>query len=144
MAHRCLSFFHVFKGSVCFVFGTETDLQPYYAIELEEVDPIQEDSTRLDPCSVTVSPLPGSNLPRPEMITILLKYKTNHKQAFQLTFDTKNDPDLAQRFYTVVKAASAAANDDKKSGGGPKPVVSASVAKAAMIGKEAAKAQPEI
>jgi hypothetical protein len=129
-------------GTVCFVFGTETDLQPYYAIQLDEMYPILEDPRQPDPHSITVSPVTGTNLPRAEMVTILLKYKSNQQQAFQVTFDTKIDPDLAGRFYQIVQAAS---DECKKQGGDDKKEpVSASVQKAIMIGKEAVKAQPEI
>jgi hypothetical protein len=129
-------------GAVCFVFGTETDLQPYYAIQLDEVYPIQEDPQQPDPCSITVSPVTGTNLPRTEMVTILLKYKSNQKQAFQVTFDTKNDPELARRFYQIAQAAGEkCSHGDEDNKGDP---VSASVQKAVMAGKEAAKAQPDI
>jgi hypothetical protein len=93
----------------CFVFGDKTDPSPLYGINLNEFDAYMEDPENPDPNGVTISPVPNTNKPRKEMITILLRYRTNRQHAYQFTFDTSNDPTLANRFLDLFKQ-----NDNKK------------------------------
>lgn len=123
------------KGDCCFIYGEETDPSPIYAIPLFDLYPIQEDPNKPDKGSITVSPL-HTNKPRKEMVTILLKYKSNNNQAYQFTFDTKKDPSLAKRFLDVVQNCGVAAAKR-----GP---VTASVVHAKDVSKEAMKTQPAI
>lgn len=122
--------FVVIKGDCCFVFTEETEIQPLYAIPLDEVRPVMEDSKKPDKNSVTISPT-SANATNVDFVTVLLKYH-NGSQAYQFTFDTSKDRSVAKRFYDVVKNASKAKSK----------TVTASVLQAKNVGKEAAKAQP--
>lgn len=124
------------KGGSCFIYGYETDNKPLYAIPLEDLYAIIEDPEKPDKGSITISPMPNTNKPRKEMVTILLKYKSNSEQAFQFTFNTETDPTLSKRFFDVVQ--SSGATEMKR---GP---VTESVARAKDLSKEAMKAQPAI
>jgi hypothetical protein len=126
------------KGSSCFIYMQDTDMQPLYAIELEDVYPVVENPNLMDPWSVTVSPMPNTNKPRKEMITVLLKYRSNHQQAYQFTFDTLQDASLAKRFVEAVRTVS---NMKRGTGGGP---VTASIMRADGVAKQAAQQQPRI
>ena len=125
--------FCLIKGSNCFVFHEDTDLLPLYVILLDDIYPIQEDSNKPDKGSIIVSPMPGTNKPRQEMKTILLKYRKDGSQADQFTFDTSTDASLAKRFIDAVEMAS------KK--GGP---VTASVVRAERMGVKGHKEHPTI
>lgn len=127
----------IIKGPSCFIYGEQHDPSPLYAIPLEEVYAVQEDPNQLDPASVTVSPRPGDHSSPSEYSTVLLKYKTNHTQAYQLTFDTRTcDRGVAKRFLDVVQSAGTVCAATGK--------LTQSVVHAQKIGKEAMKAQPEI
>lgn len=128
--------FCLVKGDSCFIYGCETDPKPLYAIPLEDLYPILEDPNNPDKYSITISPMPNTNQPRKEMVTILLKYKGNHQQAFQFTFDTALDPTLATRFLAVVQTSGTSAAER-----GP---MTASVVRAKNLSEEAMKAQPMI
>jgi hypothetical protein len=126
------------KGSTCFIFLQDTDLAPLYAIPLDEVYAIQEDPSHPDPASITVSPVPGTNKSRQTMVTIMLKYRKDDSQAYQFTFDTEQDSSLAKRFLDAVELGHATS---KKSGGG---VATASILRANVVAKTAAKQQPNM
>jgi hypothetical protein len=126
------------KGATCFIFLENTDLAPLYAIPLDEVYPVQEDPNHPDPASITVSPVPGTNKPRKAVVTIMLKYRRDDSQAYQFTFDTEQDASLAKRFIDAVEMGNAAS---KKSGGG---VATASIVRANVVAKQAAKHQPNM
>ena len=93
------------QNTSCFIFLEDTSEEPLYAVDLTKFKPFQEDPNDPDPLSVTISPVPNTNRPRPEMVTILLKDKKNGSQAYQFTFDTQNDAGLAKRFLDVVSRA---------------------------------------
>lgn len=125
------------KAGTCFVFGEKTDPSPLYAIPLDEMTAVQEDPNHPDPAGVTVSPMPDTNKPRDGMITVMLKYKTNGKQAYQFTFDTISngcDRTIPKRFMDLV-------HESSKSKRAP---VTASVVKAERVGKEKMTQQPTI
>lgn len=124
------------KGDSCFIYGDETDPKPLYAIPLDDLYPILEDPNNPDKESTTLSPMPGTNKPRKEMVTIMLKYKSSNEQAFQFTFDTANNPALATRFFDVVQNCGS-----EMAKRGP---VTASVVRAQYLSKEAKRAQPSI
>lgn len=123
--------FVVIKGDCCFVFFDDKDVQPLYAIPLDEVIGFVEDPKKPDKLSVTISPN-STNGSKDEMITVLLKYRINGLQAYQFTFDASADRSVAKRFLDVVQ------NSTTK----PK-TVSASIYTANTVGKEAAKSQPD-
>jgi hypothetical protein len=97
------------KGDTCFIYGYETDNKPLYVIPIDDLYAIQEDPNEPDKGSITISPVPDTNMPRKEMVTILLKYNSNSQQAYQFTFDTERDPTLAKRFLDVVQNCTATA-----------------------------------
>lgn len=124
----------VVKAGSCFVYGEESDPSPMYSIPLNEVFAVLEDRNKPEKGSITISPIPNSNLPREGLVTVLLKYRKNKKQAYQFTFDTKaTDKSFPKRFMELVEQAQMK--------GGP---VTASVIKADRMGKEVMKNQPTI
>jgi hypothetical protein len=120
----------VVKGNSCFVFTEETEIQPLYAIPLNDVRPVMEDPKKPDKFSVTISPT-SAKTQNADLVTVLLKYQDG-SHAYQFTFDTSKDRSLAKRFYDVVHKA---AKSQKK-------VVTASVIRAEAVGEMAAEAQP--
>jgi hypothetical protein len=126
------------KGATCFIFLQNTDLAPLYALPLDEVYPVQEDPNHPDPASITVSPVPNTNKPRKTVVTIMLKYRRDDSQAYQFTFDIEQDASLAKRFIDAVEMGNATS---KKSGGGG---ATASIVRANVVAKQAAKQQPNM
>lgn len=124
------------KGDSCFVYAEESDPSPIYAIPLDDLYAIREDRDNPDKGSITINPRPGTNKPPKNLVTILLKYKKNRKQAYQFTFDIDKDPSLPKRFMDVVAKCGDAASKRGR--------LTASVAVAKVAGKEAEKAQPDI
>ena len=124
--------FVVIKGDSCFVFTEDTEIQPLYAIPLDEVRPVMEDPKKPDKNSVTISPT-SANTKNADLVTVLLKYH-NGSQAYQFTFNTSKDRSVAKRFYDTVQNASKAKSK----------TVTASILRANDVGKEAAKAQPNV
>ncbi len=123
--------FVVIKGNCCFVFTEETDVQPIYAIPLDEVRPFMEDPSKPEKTSVTVSPT-SSKGTSADLVTVLLRYHDG-AHAYQFTFDASNDRSVAKRFYDAVERASKA----------DVTTVTASITLAKTLGQQAAKAQPE-
>lgn len=123
----------VVKSGHCFVYIRDDDPSPLYAIDLAQVYAVEEDRQRMDPCSVTVSPQ-ADFTPRRGLVTVLLKYRNDHSQAYQFTFDTETDPSLAKRFQAVVELATS--NKHRP--------VTASLIHAKEQGKMATKYQPDI
>jgi hypothetical protein len=122
------------KAGSCFVYGEESDPSPIYAIPLDNVVSILEDRDRPDKGSLTISPLPDSNKSPEGMVTVLLKYRENGKQAYQFTFDTERcDKALPKQFMDLV--------DQIQTKQGP---FNASVIKADLVGKQGMKHQPVI
>jgi hypothetical protein len=122
--------FVIIKGDCCFVFTEDSDIQPLYAIPLDEVKAIMEDPKKPDKFAVTISPTLRSNASKVEFKTVLLKYRNDGSQAYQFTFDTTTDRSVAKRFLDVVQKSTKA------------KTVTASIYNANAVGKEAAKAQP--
>ena len=124
------------KAGTCFVFGQESDPSPLYAIPLDDsIMAVKEDPDNPDPGSMTIDPLPNTNKQPKEIVTILLKYRTNGKQAYQFSFDTRTcDRSLPKRFMDLVE----------KSGSKSSKPVTASVVKANRVAKEKMKCQPDI
>lgn len=106
------------KDGLCYVYIAETDPKPLYAIELHSLFAVLEDRARPEKGSVTISPMPNTNLPRETMKTILLKSRRTGKQVYQFTFDTEHDPTLAQVFLDLVNnnASKKAKNDQGVAG----------------------------
>jgi hypothetical protein len=88
------------KGS-CFIYGDIIDPTPLYGINLVDYIAVREDPNQPDSNSFTISPVPNTNKPRDELVTILLKTKSDLKQAYQFTFDTTNDTSLPDRFLSL-------------------------------------------
>jgi hypothetical protein len=92
------------KGTECIIYNDMTDPVPLYKISLgSNIYAAIEDPTRPDVCSTTISPIPNTNLPRPEMKTVLLRLQSNHQMIYQFTFDSTNDKDVAQRFLQTIQ-----------------------------------------
>ena len=118
-----------------------TDPIPLYQIALSTPSPpqppnhnhhhhlsvIREDPYHPHRYSTTISPVPNTNLPREEMKTILLLSSSSSKNGsppqqqlllYQFTFDTSQDPTVADRFYTTIQSIIIAEkkNDDHHDG----------------------------
>ena len=91
------------KDNTCFVYADTSHPTPLYALPLDNVFAIFEDPDKPDKCSVTVAPVPNTNKPRKSMVTVLLKDRATKEQVHQFTFDTEQDPTMAQRFYDCVQ-----------------------------------------
>lgn len=124
--------FVIIKGDCCFVFTDDSDIQPLYAIPLDEVTAIMEDPKKPDKFAVTISPTHLGNASKVEYKTVLLKYRSDGSQAYQFTFDSTTDKSVAKRFLDVVQNSAKA----------KAKTVTASIFNANTVGKEAAKAQP--
>lgn len=111
------------KGNCIFIFGDKTDPKPLYVIELQNIRAEIEDVDKPDKFSYSIGPQPGSNKPGSHYVTVLLKDAKSGKQAYQMTFDNRNDKSLIKRFMDVLR------NNAKHYGG---KVVSASVVDAKM------------
>jgi hypothetical protein len=85
----------------CFIYGDIIDHAPLYSIDLSDYVALREDPNNPDPNSFTISPVPNTNKPRDEMVTILLKTKSDLKQSYQFTFDTTNDSSLPDQFLSL-------------------------------------------
>jgi hypothetical protein len=109
VAYGEVKYYVLVKEGLCYVYVDESDPSPLYAIELDKYFAVQEDPRKPEKGSITISPLPNTNLPRESMKTVLLKNKSNGKQAYQFTFDTEKDPSLHKLFYDLV-------DDSKKKG----------------------------
>mmetsp|Transcript_6257 Transcript_6257/g.10358 ORF Transcript_6257/g.10358 Transcript_6257/m.10358 type:complete len:244 (+) Transcript_6257:93-824(+) len=121
--------FVIIKGECCFVFLDDSDIQPLYAIPLDEVNAIMEDPKCPDKFSVTISPT-STNGTKDDFKTVLLKYCKDGSHAYQVTFDISKDASAAKRFFDVVQHSTKT------------KTVTSSIFHAKAIGKEAAKAQP--
>lgn len=96
--------FFMVKNGTCFVYNDKSDPSPLYAFSMETVHAILEDPKKPDKGGVTISPIPNTNLPRESMVTVLLKHRSNRKQAFQFTFDTDSvDRATPKRFMDLVE-----------------------------------------
>ena len=105
------------KGDCCFVYGEMSSPRPLYAIPLQDFQAWIEDPTNPDKLSITVNPEPLTNQQPRDCVTILLKSRSNEKEApFQFTFKVHNDPTLPQRFMDVLQKAST--SSDAKEGRG--------------------------
>jgi len=143
--------FVLVKGLSCFVYLDERDPAPIYAIPLQDVYAVQEDPRNLDPASVTVNPRANDSRPSEGYVTILLKYRRDGSQAYQLTFDTKAaagaDRSSPKRFVDAVEFQQHKYKQQQKEFGGGEvggDVVTASLLHAKQVGKVAQQYQPEI
>jgi hypothetical protein len=100
--------------AICYVYVDENHPSPLYALPLHDLVPVLEDRKRPDKHSITISPVPNTNESPETMVTILLKSSKTNKLVHQFTFDTRNDPTLAQRFYDCVQLANNKKENDKK------------------------------
>lgn len=123
--------FVLVKSSNCFVYTEETDLSPLYSIPLADLVPKMEDRNNPEGTSLTISPS-FNNVSKDDLSTVLLKYPSGGI-AYQFTFNTKEDKEVADRFISVVARA--------KTGGEKNQT--ASVAFAVDVGKAKEKCQPE-
>jgi len=85
-----------------YVFLSDSEPAPLFVIPFSNLFPILEDRLRPDKDSVTMNPTANTNLANEDLVTVLLKYRSNRKQAFQFTFNTQNDGTLAQRFFAAI------------------------------------------
>ena len=100
-----VKYYVLVKDGLAYIYVSETDPKPLYAVELAAFYAVLEDPRNPDPRSVTISPVPNTNLPRESMKTVLLKSRTTGKQSYQFTFDTEHDATLAQVFVDLVNHA---------------------------------------
>jgi hypothetical protein len=121
------------KGNCIFVYGQETDSNPFYAIPIETVRAVLEDPKNPDRHSVTISPSYNTNDARKNLETILLKDRSTGKQAYQFTFDTTSDRSLGKRFLELMTYKEMIHGED---------VMSASVVKTKEIGENYARTEP--
>lgn len=105
IAYGEVKYFVAVWEQFCFVYAEESSQQPYFVVDLTLYVAVQEDPSKPDPKSYTVSPEPDTNKPRPTMITILLKSKKDFSQAYQFSFETKDDSSLAERFLDAIRQA---------------------------------------
>ena len=111
----------VVKDIICYVYNDPTDPEPLYQISFATTTTttkyyytvIMEDRWHPDPTSTTISPEPHTNLPRPEMKTVLLfqvagtttTAKSSSTQLlYQFTFDTSSDATVADRFLSILQS----------------------------------------
>jgi hypothetical protein len=105
------------KDTVCYVYNDRTDPQPLYQISLlllqgdttttsMPITAVMEDRYHPDRYSTTISPQPDTNLPRPEMKTVLLlRTSSPQRLLYQFTFDTSvGDSTVADRFLSIVQS----------------------------------------
>ncbi len=102
------------KGTICYVYNDPTDPQPLYQISFStpptksKYTVVVEDRWHPDPYSTTISPEPQTNLPRPEMKTVLLFKETatttTTQLLYQFTFDTSQDATMADRFLSILQS----------------------------------------
>lgn len=122
--------FVLVKGSNCFVYTAETDVSPLYSIPLVELSPKMEDRHNPEGTSLTISPS-FNNISKEDLSTVLLKHH-NGRIAYQFTFSTKDDKEVANRFLSVVCGANK---------GGK--LQTSSVAYAEVIARDKEKCQPD-
>jgi hypothetical protein len=96
--------FAVIKNNCCFIFIDENELQPLYAIQLNDMTTVLEDPRNPEKYSVTISPT-SVKTSNSDFVTILLK-DDNGDPVYQFTFDKSKDKTIAKRFCAVVSAAS--------------------------------------
>ena len=110
----------VVKDTICYVYNDPTDPEPLYQISFATTTTttyyytaVMEDRSHPDPTSTTISPEPQTNLPRPEMKTVLLfqatvgtttTAKSSTLLLYQFTFDTSLDATVADRFLSILQS----------------------------------------
>lgn len=116
------------RGSFIFVYGQKSDPTPLYVIEISDYKAKIENPKKPDKYSFTISPQAGTNTSESYFTTVLLKDKKSKKQAYQFTFDTRNDKSVIKRFMDVLslnakkfegQVVSASVVDDKLEGKKP-------------------------
>jgi hypothetical protein len=88
------------------VYCGKTDPNPVYNIPLETLQAVKEDPKMPHKRSMTVSPMPNTNLQSQNLVTVLL-VDVRNVLAYQLTFDVSKDPSAAERFIQAVGYANA-------------------------------------
>lgn len=119
-AYGEVKYYVLVKDGLAYIYVAETDPKPLYAIELERYSAVLEDPRNPDKGSVTISPLPNTNLPKETFKTILLKARDTGKQAYQFTFDTEHDAQLANVFKDLVNNLPKKATNKKEQQGAVK------------------------
>jgi len=92
------------KDENCFVYGEKNSPNPIYNIPIEHLSGVKEDPNNPNKKSLTVSPMPNTNLQAQTLETVLLLDSTGNL-VFQLSFDTSLDKDIANRFLASVANA---------------------------------------
>eukprot|EP00977_Amphora_coffeiformis_P019718 scaffold7405_cov204-Amphora_coffeaeformis.AAC.16 len=103
VAYGEVKYYVLVKEGLCYVYISETDPSPLYAIALEEYTAVLEDPRHPAKGSYTISPQPNTNMPRDTMKTVLLHDRSTDRQAFQFTFDTEQRADLDKMFLELVQ-----------------------------------------
>lgn len=115
------------RGAFIFVYGEKNDPTPLYVVDISNFKATIENPKKPDKYSFTISPQAGTNKSESYFTTVLLKDKKSKKQAYQFTFDTRNDKSLIKRFMDVLslnaqkfqgKVVSASVVEDKMGGKG--------------------------
>mmetsp|Transcript_695 Transcript_695/g.957 ORF Transcript_695/g.957 Transcript_695/m.957 type:complete len:242 (-) Transcript_695:136-861(-) len=101
------------QDHTCFVYTEASDSNPLYTIPLETLKPVKENPRKPHKRSITVSPMANTNLQGEALQTVLLLDDLGHL-AFQFTFDSGSNGDLADQFLQVVQDVNLAAKAQDK------------------------------
>ncbi len=114
-----ISRYIVVKDTFCFVYGESTDPNPLYNIPIDSLRAVVEDPNKPHKRSITISPMPNTNLQGTSLETVLL-LDVRGALAYQFTFDVSTDEEVTKRFVEAVDLANSIgkANDSKGGGGG--------------------------
>ena len=108
------------KDTTIYVYASVSDPSPLYTLSVDEnCTAFIEDRTRPDRSSVTVSPLPDTNLAPLHFVTVLLQtanHRSKRRTIHQFTLDTTNDSSLPERLCACLepnaKGEGQLANED--------------------------------
>lgn len=128
--------FCLMKEGCIFVFASESDPNPLWALPLDDIVATIEDRDNPDTSSITISPEPITNKQRKNYVTVLLKFRSSKKEkGYQFTFDTEKDPTRAQRFVDALSKSQVRPSTSQ---------ISASAVHAKNVAERAMKGQPMI
>ena len=104
----------VLKDHTMFVYTEENDPVPLYTLPLSHLKPILEDRENPHKASLTISPEPNTNLPNPNMDSVLL-VDGKGSLVYQVTFDKSlAGNDAAGQFVTIVQNSNLTAKSQEK------------------------------
>ena len=103
------------KDHVLFVYAEKSDPNYIYTVPLGSLKAVKEDPKKPHKRSVTVSPGYGGGKDRQDsrMVNVLL-LDDRGKLAYQVAFNTKNDPGSDDRFILAVQYVNIAEKNEEK------------------------------